>query len=125
MAATATEAQQEKQEKKKVELLQQFNQLIDLAVSKGKRFSVGEIEAMEKTGTQARAEREAGRMSLMTPAKESQGPVARAVPRREAGEAVMTRQAIQAALKLAEGLELASRPVELRMKAWIDAGRAV
>ncbi len=120
MAATATEAQQEKPEKKRTELLQQFNQIIDLAISKGKRFSVGEIEALEKTGTQARAERE---VSRMTPARESQGPVARAVPRRETEETVMTGAAIQAALKLAEGFELAARPVELRMKAWIDAGR--
>jgi hypothetical protein len=119
----AAEVQEEspdaQSKKKKPELLRQLNQIIDLAVNKGRAFSVNDLREFEQTGKAAREEHDMSRM-LPTPTAREKSGVAKVVPSREME---MNRPAVLAALKLAETLELAGSARTLSMKAWVDGGR--
>jgi hypothetical protein len=113
--ARSAEVQQE-EKKKRPELLTQLNEIIDLAVSQGRKFSVNDLRKFEERGKAVRVEHENLKMRPTPVAQKVSG----AVPTREVQ---MARPAVVAALKLAETFELAGSSRALNIRAWIEAGR--
>ena len=102
-----------RQQRKKEDLHERFNRLLDDVFSAGPRFQMRKIEEFERTGLEARQDQ----VMSSRPKKVRDLPVPSL--RQSPG---FTKEAVASALRLAESLEMARKPEELDLRGWVHEG---